>query len=424
MSSTKTGQGQLRVFYAAGGGDVIGTYRHWRDGHDDPSEVALTYSGQFFDVCRELGAEALVITCHHKREDRIDDDRIRIRNRPVPLERRRSPLYQVGQVLYGLRLSWAAWRFGADVAVVGRGTFPFMWSLMAWLGIKVVPTMHVVFWTKNHSRRGRVERIIDRLNGVFWRRWAWATICVSPEIKRQILRIAGTARGPILPVIAQYRREWFDAVDPPPPHDQRPFRIVYAGRVERSKGVFDLVETARRLEEKKPGEIAWEVCGDGSAMEQLRRVVQRDGLSEVVALRGKLPRDRMAEVYGRAHAVFVPTTSDFVEGFNKVAAEGVLAGRPTIVTDIVPAAEVLGEAVVVVEAGQIDTYIGAVRQLADSRVTYERCRAEAGRVREAFFDRGRGWGAAVGSILAGIRDSDCTVPGDSPRRRTPAESAT
>ena len=37
----------LRILYAAGPGNVLGTYRHWRGGEDDPSQVAMTYSGQF-----------------------------------------------------------------------------------------------------------------------------------------------------------------------------------------------------------------------------------------------------------------------------------------------------------------------------------------------------------------------------------------
>ena len=55
---------RLRLFYAAGPGNIIGTYRHWKNGQDDPSQVVLTYSGQFYDVCRELDARAYVIaTC-------------------------------------------------------------------------------------------------------------------------------------------------------------------------------------------------------------------------------------------------------------------------------------------------------------------------------------------------------------------------
>ena len=54
-----------RVFYVAGPGAVAGdSYEHWKDGVNDPHEVALTYSGQFFDICRDLGSKAEVISTH------------------------------------------------------------------------------------------------------------------------------------------------------------------------------------------------------------------------------------------------------------------------------------------------------------------------------------------------------------------------
>ena len=41
MASCKSRtRSSLRVFYAAGPGDVIGTYRHWCEGRDDPHQVA------------------------------------------------------------------------------------------------------------------------------------------------------------------------------------------------------------------------------------------------------------------------------------------------------------------------------------------------------------------------------------------------
>jgi hypothetical protein len=53
---------KLRILYAAGCGDVISTYKHWVQGQDDPSQLAITYSGQFYEVCRDLDAQAYVIS--------------------------------------------------------------------------------------------------------------------------------------------------------------------------------------------------------------------------------------------------------------------------------------------------------------------------------------------------------------------------
>jgi hypothetical protein len=51
----------LRVFYAAGAGDVTTTYEHWLAGAVDPSPLHVTYSRQFFDVCRTTRTAAYVL---------------------------------------------------------------------------------------------------------------------------------------------------------------------------------------------------------------------------------------------------------------------------------------------------------------------------------------------------------------------------
>ena len=109
----------LRILYAAGPGDVLGTYRHWKEGVDDPSQVSVTYSGQFYDVCRELGARAYVLaSC--RTPGFFRDGPFTIRHRPVPFEDGPGPLYHLGQVWSGLRLLAWACRHGPSTR---RGLF-------------------------------------------------------------------------------------------------------------------------------------------------------------------------------------------------------------------------------------------------------------------------------------------------------------
>src|SRR5437899_237084 len=68
VNEQRSMNGSLRILHAAGTGDIIGTYRCWARGEPDLSEVAMTYSEQFYDVCRELGAQAWVISSHPRRE--------------------------------------------------------------------------------------------------------------------------------------------------------------------------------------------------------------------------------------------------------------------------------------------------------------------------------------------------------------------
>ena len=69
-----------------------------------------------------------------------------------------------------------------------------------------------------------------------------------------------------------------------PPIERGPFRVLFNGRVEANKGVFDLVSIAASLAATRPGEFHFDVCGDGSALEELRiEVVGRD-LQDLVSV--------------------------------------------------------------------------------------------------------------------------------------------
>src|SRR5512133_2993610 len=92
----------LRILYLGGPGDVAGTYEHWKQGHDDPSQVAVTYSAQFYELCTELGASGYIISYHPRRTFFRDGNSI-VEHRPVPLRQDKAALYWLGQWWSGLR---------------------------------------------------------------------------------------------------------------------------------------------------------------------------------------------------------------------------------------------------------------------------------------------------------------------------------
>src|SRR6476646_5848826 len=52
-----------RVFYAsAGRADLIASHQAWREGRNNEREVSLTFSGQIEEFCRQIGANALLIS--------------------------------------------------------------------------------------------------------------------------------------------------------------------------------------------------------------------------------------------------------------------------------------------------------------------------------------------------------------------------
>jgi glycosyltransferase involved in cell wall biosynthesis len=409
--------------YAAGPGDVIGTYRHWAAGRDDPAQVAVTYSGQFYDFCREAGAFGYVISSNSRKE-KIAEGNLIIEHRPTSFKRGPALLYHLGQIFYGLRLVWSAILFRADVVIVADNAHWFVLGLLPWFGIRVVPTLHCVLWPKHEGPIGALNRFIRKLNARFFRRSAAAVLSLSGDITEQVRPMLRGKDLPIIPFLPSYRLESFGEGFGPPANPP-PFRVFFAGRIEKNKGVFDLLEIAKKFrEDPKPvskvlrragsdaeesgsseylrdrlgADVEFDLCGDGSQLEALRAEVGRAGLQNTFRLHGHSTRPLMMELYERCHAVIVPTTSDFVEGFNKVVAEGVLAGRPVITSSVCPALEYVRDAVLEVPPDQATAYGEAILQLKNNLSLYETKRLACQQVRSQFYDVKRGWKAAVSQI--------------------------
>ncbi len=379
----------LRIVYAAGPGDVIGTYHHWAAGRDDPSQVAVTYSSQFYDFCRETPACGYVISSN-KRKDRVEQENLIVEHRPGAFQRGPALLYHLGQVFWGLRLMISAIAFHADFVVVADSAHWFVLGCLPWVGIKIVPTLHCVLWPKQEPPISGVNRFIRRLNARFFRKSTSAILSLSRDITEQVAPMLNGKAVPIFSFLPTYRPNSFgEGFGPPPP--SAAFRVFFAGRIERNKGVFDLLEIARGF----GSDIEFDLCGDGSQIEALRTAADQAGLSDRFRLHGHSPRPLMMQLYERCNVVIVPTTSDFVEGFNKVVAEGVLAGRPVITSSVCPALEYVRDAVLEVPPDIAAGYGEAILLLKQNPTLYEAKRAAANQVRTQFYYPARGWKAAL-----------------------------
>jgi glycosyltransferase involved in cell wall biosynthesis len=409
----------LRILYAAGPGDVVGTYRHWKEGRDDPSQVAVTYSGQFYDLCRDLGAEGYVIS-YCPRPDRLRDGPFRVLHRRVPFMRAPGPLYHLGQMWSGLRLTATAVRFRADVVVVMSGMTWWSLSLLPLFGTKVVPTLHAQLWRVNTPQRG-LNRLVWWLNRAFFRRTASAVIYISDSVLTQLEGLTGPLEVPVLYFVPTYREGAFRRGDEARPREAPPFRVMYAGRVERDKGVFDLLDVAARFHAAGRADIEFDLCGDGSALDELRRRAERAGVSARFRCHGHMDKAGMRRMYGDAHAVVVPTTTASVEGLNKVVIESVLAGRPVITSTICPAIEYVRGACVEVPPDDVRAYGDAILRLADDKDFYEQKRQNCAAAGSQFYDPVRGWGATFRRVLELIG----VIPADAagPARARPAAPA-
>jgi glycosyltransferase involved in cell wall biosynthesis len=359
------------------------------------TETQLTLSGQFFDFCRDHGLQAYAMSSHPSR-GLLRDGPFIVENRPKLISRPQGLSYHLNQILSGLSLISSALRFGAHIVVVDSGaTHWFMLSLLKLARVRVIASIHNTFWPNGFLPSSGLRRTVIALDGWFWRNCADATLCVSPECQRQVETISAGRHGPIFQFRAQYLRELFEAMPPPPQHEARPFRVLFVGRVERAKGVFDLLEIAERLERKFPGQFTYDLCGSGNELEGLKTAIQERALGGLVRPLGRVSREDLVKVYGNSHVVIIPTTSSFTEGMPAVASEAVLTGRPLITSRLSNALDVLEGAVVEALPDDPESYVQCLERLLTHCDLYERCCAACLPLRKQFCDRSLGWTAAM-----------------------------
>lgn len=399
LNSNKSKAKIKKLAYIAGPGDVIDAYHHWEKSQVDPTEVSMTYSGQFYSVTRRLGLSAYVISSH-ARPDHFNNEWLTIVYKSKFSLGYNGVIYHLREIAYIIWLMSKVIHYRADLVVVSNIDHWWLLSFLKLASIEIVPSLHCTFWPKKHRPVILKQKFIYWLNGIFWRFIPSATICISPECERQVLEIANNkVHGPLLQARPLYHQGYLDTIAPIN-WKIKPFKILYAGRMERNKGIFDLIEVMARLELEYPGQFVIEVCGDGQHTIEFCQEIDRRRFDNRIFFLGKLDHEQMYSAYARAHAIIVPTRAEFAEGLNKVVVEGVLAGRPVIVTDICPAAEVLPNSVIIVGSGDIDAMVLGLTKLAMDFSFYQEKCAFSKHESAPFYDPQQSWGGALDKAIS------------------------
>lgn len=389
--TTKTRQ--PLAIYAASPADVAGTLRAWARGERDPMEISETYSGQFFDEVARLGWRGRVIT-HSGDHERVEARGILVERRASRAAGRRGWRYRLGRLADEAGVLFTVLRERADVVVLA---FPLHWWVFAparWTGTRVIASVHNTFWIGEAPRRGSfVERLSRGLDGWFFRRCVDESLCISGVIAGQIERMAGRLRGPVRVCLPRFDVADFDGL--PAATQGPPLRVLFAGRVIRAKGCMLMLDAAERIERERPGEVEWDVAGDGADAEALRAQARARGLEAVFRLHGHVDRQTLRGFLSRASVVCAPTTSAFNEGLHKGVLEAALAGRPCVTTSVVPGGALVGEAATVVPADDAAALASAVLALRDDASLFASRVAGARAFRAWYAAADHTWGVAL-----------------------------
>lgn len=389
------------ILYCEGPGDIEASYASWQRGDDFRSETSVTFSSQVFQFC-QAHRLSLYAVSYCPRAARLSDKSWTIENKP----RRefRWPLigYHLGLLLYALRLLVLAWRVRPQVILICSGVVGWTFACVLKLsGARLVPVLHNALWPVGHPGNGVRQSLQDGVHRLFWRSCVWQTLAVSPALKSQVEQVAGPDVAANVRVFQpSFSRAFFGDAPPAADFSARPFRILYVGRIEQNKGVLDLVEIAAALLESDPNGFHFDVCGDGSALALLSERVKARGLAQHITLWGRLDRPRLSERYLAAHAVIVPTRTNFTEGFAMVVAEAILHLKPVVTSPVVPASQTFAQAVLLARPDDVQSYVAALRRLSGDRALFEELVGQARRLRSTVFEEHHSFLVALRTLLA------------------------
>ena len=301
-------------------------------------------------------------------------------------------------MIYGVGLVKTAVRFKSDYAVLQSGsTHYFVMSLFRLFGIRVIPIMHNTLWPAGFPPKSVVSRAILFLDSLFFRCAASAVLCVSPECVRQVHQLTREKHGELVRFNPQYVASHFLPQTPPPP--LKPFRLLFAGRMVRDKGIFDLLQMMKELQSRLPGLATLTMCGAGPDLDRLKIESKMMGVEDVVAIRGWTAPNELRRLLADSHISIVPTRSEFSEGMAMTAIEAILSGRPVITSPVVPAIEVLRPACVAVRTNDSTSYANAVVQLIENPDLYRKLVNASSALQGMFYDRSKSSEAALKHVI-------------------------
>jgi glycosyltransferase involved in cell wall biosynthesis len=119
----------------------------------------------------------------------------------------------------------------------------------------------------------------------------------------------------------------------PPPHEPRPrdgtVRLLYVGRLVRTKGLRDAIRALAQLTSTTP--VVLDVVGEGFDRAVCEGLVAEFGLGDVVRFQGWQPRENVAEFYRQADVFVFPS---YREPGGNVVFEAMGYGLPMLVSDL------------------------------------------------------------------------------------------
>jgi glycosyltransferase involved in cell wall biosynthesis len=235
--------------------------------------------------------------------------------------RRWMPVYYLLYPVLVAQYAWLMLRYGVTVALLGSRDDQIFGTIAAWL------VGRPVVWVDHADMKGIIAQPFRFLR----RSYFWAM-----RRARRIVAVSTAEREKIFANLPEEYRERFVVINNgaalvPAEPMERPKRgrvVVFVGRLERDKGVYDLAAAMPAVLAKHPDTQFW-LAGKGRAEADVRQLVAEAGSADHLRLLGHLERVGAALL---AADVFVYPTHHDASPLAPV--EAMQAGLPVVASRV------------------------------------------------------------------------------------------
>jgi glycosyltransferase involved in cell wall biosynthesis len=382
----------LRIAFLGGPGDVIGTFDHWVQGAHDPRTPVIAYSSMFYSVVAGLNATAMVLTEQDK-QPANNDPRFRFVYTPRRRDRRRIG-YWIDQASFSSSVLRHLRHFEPDVIIIGMDA-----PIQLIRGLpkvrRIVLTVHNTFWPMGLRPSSLRQKVTLWSTASILRRVDVA-INTSSECAIQLAQLSGPSGDRSFTEIPQILQNFY-------PQALKPklcvSQMLYLGRIEAEKGIFDLLAAFTRLAAANP-KLHLSFAGTGSAEPELKDAIVASRFFDRITFYGQLPAKNVHALLDESDLLICPTRSSFREGLALVVIEAAVHGVPSLVSSVVPARNLLTKGCVTFPVDDADALTAALSGMVEDQLKYSKLRDTVFAKRSQFLDRTGSWGTQLYRALA------------------------
>lgn len=380
---------ELRILFFGGPGDVVGTFNFWVKGQQDQRIPVIAYSSMFYTLCHKLRAKGYVLT-ESDVQPEVPADGFEFIHTPHRRGGGRIR-YRIDEYKFYKSAKRTVEKVDPHV-IIASGDIPNALMRAFPASARVVLTMHNAYWPMGQHPSGlRGRRMLTQKTEAMQR--LHAGVCTSPECARQ-LGILGMRSEACLVETPQILNSFAqDRVRDP---DAVARRLVFLGRIEPEKGVFDLLTAFENLAKTVP-DLTLDIAGTGSSLTHLEQVASVSRFQDRIIVHGLLAAQEVHDLLRRSDLLICPTRD--VEGLALVVVEASIHNVPSVVSSVVPARELFPGGCAEFQAGDIAGLTESLRGLVSDKVAFAAITQALGSQTERFFDRSLSWGSMMFKAL-------------------------